>query len=122
MQALVLDETRALIFFGGSRAVYCQALAEFVSLYRAGVPEIDAYLTVPMTAQVAALQRQVHRIAGAAGALGASRLVASADEVGLALRSAAFGMLARARVETLQRELASAVDAAGLALGDALQK
>ncbi len=120
MQARVLDEARALVFFGGSREVYARALAHFVRLYRDGIPEIGAYLAIATTAQLEPLRRRVHEIAGAAGALGAVSLVHSATAVEAAVLSQRFGAHARASVETLQRELACAVDAATLALGDAL--
>jgi HPt (histidine-containing phosphotransfer) domain-containing protein len=117
-----LDVARGMSLFAGQHALYIQALGYFVDLYRNGLSSIDLYLARHPDASRAAVGREIHSMGGAAAALGAVDLEASARRVDALVRADRDGQAddsaLRVELESLRAALAELVGQLRAALGD----
>ncbi len=81
-----LDLARGLGLFAGQRGLYMQALGYFVDLYGDGLASVDKYLAGRADSSREAVGREIHSMGGAAAALGATPLEASARRIDLLVR------------------------------------
>jgi two-component system sensor histidine kinase/response regulator len=105
-----LDTVRGLRFFAGRRDSYVRGLRQYVSLYGAGLPAIDRFLSgASGPTDTAALRQELHSMGGASAAIGALAIGEQAVALEVALRQAAPDAAQAATVAELRDRVASLV-------------
>jgi len=105
-----LDTVRGLRFFAGRRDSYVRGLRQYVSLYGAGLPAIDRFLSGARGADdIGAMRHELHSMGGASAAIGALAIGERAVALEVALRDAAPDAARTAAIAELRDSVASLV-------------